>query len=633
MLLGYSAIAFAYFGARLLPHPGRDVLGSGKDPLIFIWAFAWWPHALSEWTNPLVSHAIYAPEGYNLAWTTTVPALAVAFAPLTLLLGPVVSYNVAAVLLPALAAWTMYLLCRHLTGSTWAALVGGYLFGFSSYILGQQLEGHLHMTGVFPVPLMVLALVRFLDGSLDRRGLTWRIGALVALQLWLSTEVALTMTLALGIGLALAVWRIPSVRPNVRSALAPLAAGYGVALLLASPLLVYALRDLPGRSFTLPDSGRTDAVNLLFPTEVNALGDTRLGSPTKGFNTVEAALYLGLPTLLIVVLFAWRERRSRRAQVLLAALVLPLLVALGPVLLVDGHELFTLPWKLALHVPGLENARLPRLAVYASLAAGLVVALWTARTQGRLYPRPFVLPVLAVAALIPALDRPFYLDHVERNAFFADGVYRSCLGGDENLAIFPYGHGGDSMLWQAESGFRFRLAGGFLYPLGIYGPALTRFDEDPVIRTLNFSDTTRPRMTSLLAFAARHDVDRFVAAADADYPTTAQMRRLGPVERIHGVLVAPACGTPPLTARDLSAATEQDRRWANSGAAIIYCLGGYSYTIPAGLYPAHALAGARVASFVAGRGVTCEVPEGHSRRGFAPAAAGVLPHTYPYWVP
>ena len=49
--------------------------------------------------------------------------------------------------------------------------------------------------------------------------------------------------------------------------------------------------------------------------------------------------------------------------------------------------------------------------------------------------------------------------------FFADGLYRSCLGPDENVAVFPYGHAGDSMLWQAESGFGFRLAGGYLYPL------------------------------------------------------------------------------------------------------------------------------------------------------------------------
>ena len=94
------------------------------------------------------------------------PGLALAFSPLTLLVGPRVAYNVAAVLLPALAAWTAYLLCRRVTGKAGPSLVGGYLFGFSSYMLGQQL-GHLHMTSVFLVPLVRSRPLRYVDGELD----------------------------------------------------------------------------------------------------------------------------------------------------------------------------------------------------------------------------------------------------------------------------------------------------------------------------------------------------------------------------------------------------------------------------------------------------------------------------------
>src|SRR5712692_316367 len=117
VLLGYAAISFGYFGWRLLPHPGRLVIGFAHDPQIFIWSFAWWPHAIATWTNPFVTHALYAPDGINLAWTPSSPGLALAFSPLTVLFGPVVSYNVAALVLPALAAWTAYLLCLELTRS------------------------------------------------------------------------------------------------------------------------------------------------------------------------------------------------------------------------------------------------------------------------------------------------------------------------------------------------------------------------------------------------------------------------------------------------------------------------------------------------------------------------------------
>jgi hypothetical protein len=72
-----------------------------------------------------------------------VPGLALLFAPLTLIAGPIASYNVAAILMPALAAWTAFLLCRYLTHAVWPSLVAGYLFGFSLFALHHALDGHL----------------------------------------------------------------------------------------------------------------------------------------------------------------------------------------------------------------------------------------------------------------------------------------------------------------------------------------------------------------------------------------------------------------------------------------------------------------------------------------------------------
>src|SRR5690349_13984348 len=92
VLAGYAALSLLYFGLPLLPHPGRYVLGSGADPDIFVWSFAWWPHAILEGQNPFVTHAVWAPDGMNLAWVTSVPGLALPFAPLTLAFGPVVAY-------------------------------------------------------------------------------------------------------------------------------------------------------------------------------------------------------------------------------------------------------------------------------------------------------------------------------------------------------------------------------------------------------------------------------------------------------------------------------------------------------------------------------------------------------------
>src|SRR5260221_597886 len=135
-------------------------------------------NAIGHLLNPFYTHVIYAPTGVNLTWTATSPGLPLAFSPLTLLFGPAAAYNVVAMLLPAFAAWTAYLLCRHLTGSLWASLVGGYLFGFSSAIIQEELWGNLDITGVFLLPLVALVVVRYIQEELTGRGLVWRLGVL-----------------------------------------------------------------------------------------------------------------------------------------------------------------------------------------------------------------------------------------------------------------------------------------------------------------------------------------------------------------------------------------------------------------------------------------------------------------------
>ena len=183
----FCAISFLYFGLRPLLQSGRQYVGHLADPQLFIWSFAWFAHATVHGQNPLVSRAIWAPVGVNLTWATSLPGLAALFMPLTLLFGAVASYNAAAVLLPAAAAWTAFLLFRHLTRSFWPALAGGYLFGFSSYMFGQQ-EGHVQMTAVFLVPLVALVVLRYVEGELTSRRLVVRLGPLLALQLLFSTE-------------------------------------------------------------------------------------------------------------------------------------------------------------------------------------------------------------------------------------------------------------------------------------------------------------------------------------------------------------------------------------------------------------------------------------------------------------
>jgi hypothetical protein len=90
----YLGLSFLFFGVRVTGDPQRTHIGGlFTDPQIFVWAFTWWPDAISQGKNPFYTHAIWAPDGFNLAWATSVPALALAFAPLTIAFGPILSYD------------------------------------------------------------------------------------------------------------------------------------------------------------------------------------------------------------------------------------------------------------------------------------------------------------------------------------------------------------------------------------------------------------------------------------------------------------------------------------------------------------------------------------------------------------
>jgi hypothetical protein len=538
VLLGYVAISFLYFGVRLLPHPGRALVGTGLDPQIFVWSFAWWPHALGAGENPLFSHAVYAPDGINLAWATTVPLLAVAFSPLTIAFGPSVAYNVASLLMPALAAWTAYLLCRHLTGSVWASLAGGYLFGFSSYILGQQL-GHLHLTSVFLVPLVALVVVRFVQGELDGPALTWRLGVLLGLQLWIGTEVSLTLALALATAGVLAFWLVPGVRPRLRALLRPVAAAYGVACLLASPLLVYAFVDFYPDSINVPSRFNADLVNVVVPTQLIALGGSWLAGLSSRFpsSDIERGAYLGLPVLVIVAWFAIRGRRLPATRFLVASLVAPLLLSLGTALVVGGRRVTPLPWDLVARLPLLNNVLPVRFAVFTTLAAAVIVALWASSTRSA---AAILLPALAILSLVPAVWRADYRLLPERWSFFSEGLYRLCIPKGETVAIFPFGFWGSSMLWQAESDFWFDQAGGYLRP---EPPPANR--TDPTVFKLTYT-TESPTVEDAFGLAQRQGAGRILSVEVYAHPTGDELERVGPVQLLGGVLVSPGCGHSPI---------------------------------------------------------------------------------------
>jgi hypothetical protein len=526
----YGAASFLMLGLAVARARGSWLIGVGGDSEIFVWSFAWWPHAIGSGIDPLVTHAIWAPVGINLAWVTSVPGAALLFWPLTAAYGPVAAYNAAIVACPALAAFGAYLLARELYGRFWPSLAGGWVFGFSSYLLGQSL-GHLHMALVFPIPLIAVVVLRHLRGELSDRRLVIYLGLLVALLISFSTELALTTAIA-GV-LALVVARIslgPAFDAPLRALWRPLLIAGGLAAVLVSPLVVAALAGFQTGRINSPFTFSADLANLVIPTKLTFAGGHLLHPISDRFrgNVAEDGAYLGLPLLALCALEAretWSRRGSRIAPLCVAV---ALVCALGPVLRIAGVAVAPLPWLPFAYLPPFENILPVRLVAYAALAAGLCLASYIAR---RATPARIALVLVSLAAPFPALAADIWRAPAPIPPGLRGDAISRILTPGETVLVLAFGGLGHGMLWQAASDFRFRQAGGYLRP---DPPAA--FAHDPAVEALHAG--TPPNIDDLRAFLAKSGA-RAIIVDPAYLPAyTSTLDPLGITpEQVGGLLV------------------------------------------------------------------------------------------------
>lgn len=533
--LFYLAAAIAFFGIPIAAEPGRRCLclGASTDPGAYMWALIWWPHALLHGHNPFVSDAIFAPGGANLAHSGLIPGPALALAPVTAVFGPILAYNLMMLLAPVLAAWFAFLLCRRITGSVGAALAGGWLFGFSSYLLGQ-LTGHPNLALIFLLPAVVHLTLRRLDGELSARRYVVCLAAALVAQMSISTELLSTIAMFGAAALALA-WLLAD--PGLRRRLAatiPLIVGAGVACaVISAPFLYYALQA--GAKVDVVRSGlfSNDLLNFGFPTQITRLGRHQFAfvGATYRAGFVESSAYLGIPLMMIVAAQATRTWRRFSTRVLTLMMLLAALLSLGARLQVAGISTVPLPWTL---VDGVSPTGLllpARFMAYGTLAAALLCALWLVDPLRRSGLR-WVGAAIAVVALLPNLGVPFWSGRQAIPAFF-ESAYRHHLHQGETVLILPLGIADDSMLWQARTRNWFRLAGGY-----IGEPVPDAYKHDPVFAGLQYGGPVPNADAAYRSFLRRHRVGAVIVDPKKPGGWPRQFARLGlRQQRVGGVLL------------------------------------------------------------------------------------------------
>ena len=535
-LLIYLALSILFFGRALGGGLSSFYVGNGPDPPQSIWFLAWWAHALANRINPLFTHAVWAPAGFNLAWTTNIPLAAWLMLPVTRSLGAVAAYNVLCLICPAVVGWAAFVLCRYIVREWAPALLGGFVFGFSPYLVCKLL-GDIDLALVPTLPLAVYLSLRALDGTMRRPWFVILLALVLSAQFLLFIETFATMTMSAAIALAIA-WLVSDAndRGRIYALFAPIALSYALATALLAPYLYYLFAfGFPRGTIWSTNTGSIDLLNFLVPVPTNALGclpAMRAISVNFRAGIYDTDAYLGL-TLVVAAAMGWWRRHEPAVRLLILFAAVIGVLAMGSWMQVGGHFIVPLPWMLVSALPLIGKAVPARLAVYMFLAISILCAMSlrarpfsdSGNTERRERTRPWfsewfskwfkwIAGALIALSLLPSLDASFWATPLATPEFFASGLYRQYLRPGETAVILPYGFEGDGMLWQALCGFCFQMAGGYT---GFAPPIPAEYERWPIVDALYDVAPIPEAGRQFKAFLKSHDVGAVIFAGQGDH--------------------------------------------------------------------------------------------------------------------
>ncbi len=477
---------------------GHDtIVGTTGDPSFSIWALQWLPFAISHHLNPLFTDFLHYPTGANMMWNGSILFPALVLMPVTVLAGPIVSYNALALLSMWLSGWCAFLAIRRFSRRWVSAAVGGLLYEFSPF-MASQITGHSQLFPAMFPPLLVIFAVEIL---VRQRRRPWLIGGLLgvatAAQLLTGTELlAISALLSVPALITLAIIFRAQLRERLgyalRAAEAALVvfavlAGYPIYYLLIGPQRVYG--TLQGDVYM----ARPQA--FVIPSKLQLLG---------GPSAIhDSSVYIGIPLLLLLIAVTIWMRRRPAVVTAAVTVACTMVLALGDFLTIGTTSTdIRLPWRIAIKLPVLNNVLPVRLMVVAYLALAVIVAIFLDRVlEAPRWKRVGGLAVAAVALipLIPTL--PIESSQLDVPAFFTDGQAQR-LPQTGSVLMTPYGVylvDYPPELWEAVSDMAFKTQLGIVYTPGP-GGSMVGPEMDPLGKELNaVGDFGKPAPASIPA--------------------------------------------------------------------------------------------------------------------------------------
>jgi len=449
------------------------VLPPSQDPKLYMWYLTWTPFSLVHGFNPFFTDWVNYPFGVNLADNTPAIPLGLVSSPLNFLFGPVAQYNILSTVCFFTAAASAYVLIGRWVAWRPAAFVGGLLFGFSPYMVGQG-YGHVNLQFTAFVPLFALLLDEILvrqTRSPVRLGVL--LGLLTVLQYLVSSEILATVAVTAVTGLVVLILLNPrAVAGRWLPALTSLVTGGGLAAVLMAYPVWYSFR---GAEHVTPQNAtgvyRADLLGAILPTSNEILSPAHYQAIADGLvgNLAENATYLGIPLIAIMVATAIVCRRSKLAVFALIMAVLTLLFSMGSPMLVDHHHtVVVLPGIVFRSLPLLKLVLPVRFSLYVALFAAILLALCVDRVRGwsgwsdwssGWGLRSAAAGVVAAVALVPLIPSlPYQVADVDTPAFFTSAAV-DVIPQSSVAIVYPMTtpQNADALLWQASAHMRFKV--------------------------------------------------------------------------------------------------------------------------------------------------------------------------------
>ncbi len=457
----YSLISVGYFGFPTLAHIQTRYTGMGFDPLFFIWCLYWLPFALRHHLNFFVTKYMWAPQGINLLWANQIPALSFIFSPLTLLFGPIVSNNLIAIISPVLSSFFAYILIKYLAKSRLAGFIGGYLYGFSPYTFAFNADMNLYF--ICLMPLIVYLFFLKYDGKIKTATYIITTSVLMGIEFLISPEIFATMILFGILSIIVSLFLFINERVKLYKMLYYSALSLFISFVLISPFIynmLITMNNIP-QYIMPPDIYSVNLINMIIPAPIIFLGGAFFMK--ESFRLFQTASYIGIPLIVIIILYAIKEWKNKRGKFLVIMLSVALLFSLGPFLhLTAVSTKIPMPWSVFSKLPFIGKALPLRLMLYSYLIIAVISGFFvTSLDKNKVLN--YLLIIIAIFFIIPT---QFYFDgNAHMPSFFLNGYYKRYIKKNSNVLILPFSNFGYSLAYQAYSRFYFRLAGG--YPVSV----------------------------------------------------------------------------------------------------------------------------------------------------------------------